>query len=130
MWEKVQSPLSGGIDLFVGTVRNHSNGVTIDRLEYTAYVPMAEREMAKIENEIRSRWPVQNVVLLHRIGRLWIGDIAVVTAVSSAHRREAFEACRFAIDAVKQSVPIWKKEFTATGAMWGSAETAGHGTDQ
>ncbi len=126
VWEKVQHPSAGGIDLFVGTVRNHSSGETIDRLEYTSYVPMAEREMAKIETAIRSRWPVYNAVLIHRIGMLNVGEIAVVTAVSSSHRNEAFEACRFAIDAIKLSVPIWKKEFTPAGGI--VVSSAEHGS--
>jgi len=108
--EQVQTPGSGGIDLFVGVVRNHSDGKTVVGLEYSAYIPMAEKLMGEIETEVRSQWPVHQVLLVHRIGTLYVGDIAVVTAVSSTHRREAFEACRHAIERIKADVPIWKKE--------------------
>jgi len=108
--ERVRTPASGGIDVFVGTVRNDSDGKRVVGLDYSAYVPMAEQLMREIEAEIRSRWPVHDVVLVHRVGSLNVGDIAVVTAVSSVHRREAFEACRHAIERIKADVPIWKKE--------------------
>ncbi len=117
--EQIGSPASGGIDLFVGTVRSHSEGKAVDRLEYSAYVPMAETLMREIESEIRARWPVHNVVLAHRIGTLGIGEVAVVTAVAAAHRREAFEACRHAIERIKADVPIWKKELWATAGREG-----------
>jgi molybdopterin synthase catalytic subunit len=107
---EIGTPASGGIDLFIGTVRNHSGGKAVSALEYSAYVPMAEELMRRIESEIRSRWPVHNVMMIHRIGILNVGDVAVVTAVSAAHRAEAFEACRHAIERIKADVPIWKKE--------------------
>ena len=109
----VRTPASGGIDVFIGIVRNHSEGKGVEGLEYSAYVPMAEKLMGEIEAEIRARWPVHNVILVHRIGSLKVGDVAVVTAVSSVHRREAFEACRHAIERIKADVPIWKKEMWA-----------------
>jgi molybdopterin synthase catalytic subunit len=112
------TPRSGGIGIFVGTVRNHSQGKRVRQLEYTAYVPMAEKQMTEIEKEIRAKWIVEGVALVHRIGTLKIGDIAVVTAVSAAHRTEAFEACRYAIDQVKAIVPIWKKEYFEEGHAW------------
>ena len=96
--------------MFMGTVRNHSQGKPVRYLEYTPYTPMAEKLMKEIEQEIRSKWEVQLVVMVHRLGVLSIGEIAVVTAVSCAHRNEAFEACRYAIDRVKEVVPIWKRE--------------------
>jgi molybdopterin synthase catalytic subunit len=116
--KEVSTPESGGIDVFVGTVRNHSRGKHVIRLEYSAYVPMAEKLMAEIEEDIHRRWPVHHVALIHRIGSLEIGDIAVVTAVSSAHRHVAFEACRYAIERVKAVVPVWKKEFAEDGEVW------------
>ena len=116
--EAISTPESGGIDVFIGTVRNQSKGKSVQRLEYSAYVPMAEKLMAQIEGEIRDRWPVHRVVLIHRIGSLEIGDVAVVTAISSAHRRDAFEACRYAIERIKSVVPIWKKEFGENGHTW------------
>jgi len=115
---EVSTPESGGIDIFVGTVRNHSKGKRVLRLEYSAYVPMAEKLMAEIEGDIHHRWPVHHVALIHRIGTLEVGDIAVVTAVSSAHRHVACEACRYAIERVKSVVPIWKKEFGEDGEVW------------
>jgi len=114
----VSTPRSGGIDVFIGTVRNHSQGKRVRQLEYTAYVPMAEKLMAEIEKEIRGKWIVDGVALVHRIGLLKIGDVAVVTAVSAPHRKEAFEACRYAIDRIKDVVPIWKKEFFEEGLAW------------
>jgi molybdopterin synthase catalytic subunit len=116
--KQVSTPESGGIDLFIGTVRNHSDGKRVQKLEYTAYAPMAERIMAQIEREIKEKWEVNCVVLVHRVGGLNIGDIAVVTAVSAAHRHEAFEACRFAIDRIKSVVPIWKKEYFEGEVKW------------
>jgi len=107
----IRTDAAGGIDLFVGTVRNHSGDRPVVRLEYTAYQPMALEIMKQIESEIRSRWPVHKVVIVHRVGTLAVGDVAVVTAVAASHRSEAFEACRFAIERVKADVPIWKKEF-------------------
>ena len=115
----IATPASGGIDVFVGMVRNHSEGKAVTRLEYTAYVPMAEELLGEIESEIRARWPVHQVILVHRIGSLVVGDIAVVTAVASSHRNEAFEACRHAIERIKADAPIWKKE------IWAAAEHAG-----
>lgn len=119
-------PEAGGVDIFLGTVRNHSAGKRVRRLEYSAYVPMAEKMMAAIEEEIRSRWQVHRVILVHRIGLLGIGDTAVVTAVSASHREAAFEACRYAIDRIKGDVPIWKKEYFEDGEAWVDArvETA------
>lgn len=117
LYEDVCTPESGGIDIFVGTVRNHSNGSSVQSIEYTAYLPMAEKQMTLIEQEIRKQWDVHEVVLVHRIGVLEVGDVAVVTAVSATHRKEAFEACRYAIDRIKSIVPIWKKEITRDGMI-------------
>jgi molybdopterin synthase catalytic subunit len=88
-------------------------------LEYEAYPPMAERKLMEIEAELRARWTVGEVALVHRLGRLGVGEISVAVAVSAPHRTEAFEACRFAIDTLKQVVPIWKKENAPDGsAAW------------
>jgi len=105
------SARTGGIDIFIGTVRDTNEGKSVDSIEYTAYVPMAEELMRRIESEIRVRWPVENVTIVHRIGLLRVGEISVVTAAGAPHRAEAFEACRYAIERVKADVPIWKKEF-------------------
>ena len=102
---------TGGIDIFIGTVRDTNEGKSVGSIEYTAYVPMAEDLMRRIESEIRDRWPVENVTIVHRIGLLRVGEISGVTAAGAPHRAEAFEACRYAIERVKADVPIWKKEF-------------------
>jgi molybdopterin synthase catalytic subunit len=115
---EVSTPESGGIDLFVGKVRNHSGVREVRQLEYSAYVPMAEKLLLEIDREIRQQWHVHKVIMVHRIGLLQVGDIAVVTAVSAEHRDEAFAACRYAIDRIKSVVPIWKKEFFQEEAAW------------
>ena len=109
---------AGGVVSFVGAVRNQSKGQDIRHLEYEAYPGMAEREMEKICDEATRRWPDARVAIAHRVGHLAIGDLAVVVAAAAPHRAEAFEACRFAIDTLKETVPIWKKEFSTTGESW------------
>lgn len=109
---------SGAIDCFIGTVRNHAHGKRVKALEYSAYIEMGEKLMRQIEEEMRARWMLHNIALVHRVGFLEVGDVAVVTAVSSSHRAEAFEACRYAIDRIKADVPIWKKEFFEEGQSW------------
>jgi len=108
---EIESPATGGIDLFIGTVRNENGGKPVGSIEYTAYVPMAEELLRGIEAEIRKRWPVERVALVHRTGLLRVGEISVLTAVGAPHRAASFEACRYAIERVKADVPIWKKEF-------------------
>lgn len=112
----VSAPDRGGIATFLGVVRNHQDGRAVLRLEYSAYEPMAERESAAIVAEAQSRWPVK-LALVHRLGRLILGDIAVAIAASAAHRGEAFDACRYTIEEVKRRVPIWKKEYYADGTI-------------
>jgi molybdopterin synthase catalytic subunit len=122
---RVQSPEQGGIASFLGTVRNHHGGQEVARLEYSAYQPMAEAECARIVAEAEDRWDC-TVALEHRIGALAIGDIAVAIAVASAHRDEAFTACRYVIEEVKRRVPIWKREFFADGTVeWVGSGAAG-----
>jgi molybdopterin synthase catalytic subunit len=116
--ESVQDPSAGGIDIFIGTTRNHSSGKEVHSLEYQAYEPMALKLMNDIEEQIRRQWPVRKISLVHRIGKVAIGEASVVIAVSSVHRKEAFEACRYAIDTLKKTVPIWKKEIFADGEVW------------
>ena len=108
----------GGIVTFVGAVRDNARGREIRHLEYEAYPEMAEREMQKIADEAARRWPGVAVSIGHRAGHLVVGDVAVVVAVAAPHRAEAFEACRFAIDTLKQTVPIWKKEVATNGEYW------------
>jgi len=115
---RVAGPDAGGIVLFVGAVRDRSRGRQIDHLEYEAYPEMAEREMERVAQEAARRWPDVRLAIGHRAGHLEVGEIAVVVAVAAPHRAEAFEACRFAIDTLKQTVPIWKKEFATDGEYW------------
>jgi molybdopterin synthase catalytic subunit len=118
----VQSPERGGVASFLGTVRNHHAGREVLRLEYSAYAPMAEAVCARIISEAESRWEAR-VALRHRIGRLEIGDIAVAIAAGSAHRDDAFLACRYLIEEVKRRVPIWKREVYADGSIeWVGSE--------
>jgi molybdopterin synthase catalytic subunit len=115
---RVSGPGIGGVVTFLGAVRDRARGREIEHLEYEAYAGMAEREMEKIAGEAGRRWPGARVAIAHRSGRLEIGDLAVVVAAGAPHRAEAFEACRFAIDTLKQRVPIWKKEFATDGEYW------------
>lgn len=114
--EAVSSPAQGGVATFLGLVRNHQDGRRVERLEYSAYEPMAEAESARIVAEAESRWPVR-IALQHRLGSLQIGDVAVAVAAGAAHRAEAFDACRFVIEELKRRVPIWKKEFYGDGTV-------------
>ena len=116
--KSVEDPSAGAIYIFVGTTRNHSHGKKVVALEYDAYQPMAQKFMTKIAEEIQSRCNIARISIVHRIGRVEIGEASVVIAVSAAHRKEAFEACRFAIDELKKVVPIWKKEFYEDGNVW------------
>ncbi|HJO24861.1 MAG: molybdenum cofactor biosynthesis protein MoaE [Myxococcota bacterium] len=115
---RVCGPGMGGIVCFSGAVRDHARGREIRHLEYEAYPGMAEGEMEKICDEAGRRWPGTRVAIAHRVGHLEIGELAVVIAAAAPHRAEAFEACRFAIDTLKETVPIWKKEFAAGGEYW------------
>ncbi len=117
----VSSAKSGGIDVFIGTVRDSTQGKNVLRLEFEAYESMARLEMRKIAEKVFEKWPVHAIALHHRIGVLTVGEIAVVIAVSAAHRAAAFEACRFAIDTLKETVPIWKKEVFEDGEVWVAA---------
>ena len=123
---QVSSPERGGVSCFVGLVRNHHGGKAVERLEYSAYAPMAEQECATIVAETGERWPGARVALEHRIGQLGIGDAAVAIAVAAPHRDEAFAACRHVIESVKRRVPIWKREFYADGTVgWVDPTAAG-----
>jgi molybdopterin synthase catalytic subunit len=114
---------AGGVVLFLGTVRNKNEGHSVERLEYQAYREMAERRIREIESEVRDRWPVRKVRIIHREGSLPVGEISVAVAVSADHREEAFEACRYAIGAVKKTLPIWKREKLAGGKeLWVEGE--------
>jgi molybdopterin synthase catalytic subunit len=114
----VRDENAGGTVLFVGTVRRQGDAGRVDELEYQVYSKMAEKRMALIEAEVKKRWPVKKVRMIHREGRMRIGEVSVVVAVSSAHRAEAFEACRYAIDRIKTTLPLWKRERVAGRNRW------------
>ena len=119
----MKSPEDGALVTFDGFVRDNFRGQQTLYLEYEAYEPMALAKMREIGAEIRARFPVHHLAIIHRLGRLEIGETSVLIAVSSAHRAAAFDACRFAIDTLKRSVPIWKKEYFAGGAVWAEGES-------
>jgi molybdopterin synthase catalytic subunit len=114
----VRGPGMGGIVTFTGMVRRHSRGVAVDHLEYEAYGSMAVREMTRLCEEIEGEIAGTRLAVEHRVGRLEIGDVAVVIAAAAPHRAEAFTACRAMIDRLKERVPIWKKEVGEDGAVW------------
>ena len=117
----VNSPQAGGIDVFIGTVRDSTWGKKVVQLEFEAYEPMAISEMNKLAIQAMEKFPLQNVVIHHRTGLLSVGEIPVIIAVAAAHRAAAFDACRFLIDTLKQTVPIWKKEVFEDGEVWVAA---------
>ena len=116
--EAVRRDESGAVLLFYGVVRNENLGRSVKYLEYDAYQEMALKKMRQIGDEICARFPVTGIGILHRIGRLEIGETSLLVGVSSAHRKEAFEACHYAVDRIKQTVPIWKKEVWDDGSEW------------
>lgn len=116
--EAVTTSGAGGVVTFTGVVRDNARGKRVRALEYDAYPEMAESEMARIATEVARRWPESGVALVHRIGPLAIGECSVAVVVACPHRAEAFEACRYAIDTLKASVPIWKKELYEDGQEW------------
>jgi molybdopterin synthase catalytic subunit len=120
--ERVKGPAEGAVVVFDGIVRNHSGGRPALYLDYEAYEPMALEKLRELAAALRSRFAVGGLALVHRLGRLEIGETSVLIAVSSAHRAVAFDACRFAIDTLKRTVPIWKKEYFADGAVWAEGE--------
>ena len=117
----VMAPESGGIDVFIGIVRNATKGKEVVRLEFEAYEKMAKKEMEKIAQQTIQKWPVNKILIHHRTGSLAIGEIPVIIAVAAAHRAAAFDACRYAIDTLKETVPIWKKEIFHDGEVWVAA---------
>jgi molybdopterin synthase catalytic subunit len=108
----------GAVALFVGTVRDHHDGKKVVSIAYSAFQEMAEKEFAKIALEARSKWKIGEVYIAHRTGKLEIGEASVIIAVSAAHRAEAFDACRHAIESLKKLAPIWKEEYYETGKAW------------
>lgn len=115
---EVGHPGAGAIVTFVGATRDNTAGRRVLFLEYEAYRPMADQQLARVADEMRDRWDLKGVAIHHRLGRLEIGEASLVVTVSSAHRKDAFEACHYSIDRIKQIVPIWKKEFFEGGEVW------------
>ncbi|MSQ22369.1 MAG: molybdenum cofactor biosynthesis protein MoaE [Dehalococcoidia bacterium] len=114
----VHGDANGGIVTFLGATRNETAGRRVLYLEYEAYEDMAEKILARIAQEIKERWGITDVSIAHRFGRLEIGEVSLVVAVASPHRAEAFAACQYVVDRIKQDVPIWKKEFFENGEVW------------
>lgn len=112
---------AGGTVVFIGTVRNQTQGKKVKRLEFESYIPMAEKELRKIAKEVEEKWQALHVAIHHRVGVLAVGEIPVIIAVSTPHRQAAFEACKYAIDTLKETVPIWKKEYFEDGEVWVAA---------
>ncbi|MHB8502990.1 MAG: molybdenum cofactor biosynthesis protein MoaE [Candidatus Acidiferrales bacterium] len=118
----VRAAEDGAVVTFDGCVRNHSHGRSTLYLDYEAYEAMALGKIREIAEQIHEKFPIHHVAIAHRLGRLDIGETSVFIAVSSAHRPAAFDACRFAIDTLKRTVPIWKKEYFEDGAVWADGE--------
>ncbi len=116
----------GAVVTFEGVVRDHSRGRKVLYLEYEAYEPMAIQKMEEIGSEARQEFAIHRLGMIHRLGRLEIGETSVAIIVVAAHRPAAFDACRYAIDRLKQIVPIWKKEYFEDGAVWAESESSGH----
>jgi molybdopterin synthase catalytic subunit len=116
----------GGLALFVGVVRDNADGRAVTAMEYEAYEPMAEKEMSRIADDLAVRFPGTRLVMRHRIGRLLVGEVAVVVAASAPHREEAFAACRAGIEEIKARVPVWKREWGPDGSVWVDPCGMGH----
>lgn len=119
IFQQVCHPGAGGVALFVGIVRDHAEGKPVARLDYEAHESLAEREMLKVLRGVAAEHPGVRLAAVHRVGQLQVGDLAVCVAASAAHRADAFSACRDAIDRIKETVPVWKKEWGSEGeAVW------------
>ncbi len=116
--------VDGAVVTFLGLVRNHNQGRRVQYLEYEAFEPLAMKAFARIEDEVRRRWPGMRMALHHRTGRLEIGDASVAIVTASPHRADAFAACRYVIERVKQIVPVWKREYFDGGDVWIEGATA------
>jgi molybdopterin synthase catalytic subunit len=130
----VTHPGAGGVSVFLGMVRDHNDGHAVSLLEYHAYASMAKAELQRIAQEVEAEVPGARVAAMHRLGKLAVGDVAVVCAASAQHRGEAFTACRALIERIKARVPIWKREHGPDGALWVgwvdarcAADEGGHG---
>jgi len=121
--DHVTDPEAGAIATFIGTTRNNNEGRKVIGLDYEAYPEMAEKELARIGEEACKKWPLCKMAIVHRLGPVQITEASVIIAVSSAHRDAAFAACRFAIEEIKKTVPIWKKELYEGGEVWIGTQT-------
>lgn len=121
--EFVTDPAAGAIATFIGTTRNNNEGRNVTALNYEAYPEMAEKELARIGADAKRQWPICRMAIAHRLGPVAITEASVMIAVSSAHREAAFAACRFAIEEIKKTVPIWKKEVYEGGEVWIGTQT-------
>jgi molybdopterin synthase catalytic subunit len=118
---RLADPANGAVVTFIGVVRDETDGREVQYLEYEAYSEMAEETLRQIGDEVRARWQtIRKVAIVHRVGRLQVGETAVVIALSAAHRPELFDALRYSIDRLKEIVPVWKKEVFVDGAEWKS----------
>jgi molybdopterin synthase catalytic subunit len=120
-YDFVTDPSCGGISAFIGTVRNDTQGKEVQQLDFSTYKPMAIKEMQKIADQALEKFPIVKIAIHHAEGMLQIGAIPVIITVSSKHRKAAFDACQFAIDTLKETVPIWKKEHFSDGEVWVNA---------
>jgi len=114
----VSDQSSGASVLFTGTVRDHNEQDKVSKLHYEVYQEMAEKILQEIEIEIHAKWKINKFIAVHRTGTLKVGEVSVAVVVSAEHRKEAFEACKFGIDEIKERAPIWKKEFAESGGKW------------
>ena len=123
---RVRSDSNGAVVTFLGTTRDSTDGRGVLHLEYEAYQPMADQKLAEIADEMKDRWGIEDIAIAHRLGKLEIGEISLVVAVASPHRADAFAACQYSVDRIKQIVPIWKKEFFEDGEVWVGSEADHH----
>jgi molybdopterin synthase catalytic subunit len=119
----VTDPEAGAVATFIGTTRNNNEGRQVIALDYEGYPEMAEKELRRIGEDAKTKWPICRMAITHRLGPVQIGEASVIIAVSSAHRDAAFAACRFAIEEIKKTVPIWKKEVFEGGEVWIGTQT-------
>lgn len=131
-YQQLVSEDCGAVVLFVGTVRNENEGFRVSGVDYEGYEPLAQKRLQAIEHEIRKKWQVRKVILVHRLGALKLGEASVVVGVSAPHRDEAFAAAEYGIRRIKEAVPIWKRELTEEGPRWLSGQpmkSAGENAD-
>ena len=121
--EFVTDPEAGAITTFIGTTRNNNDGRKVIALDYEAYAEMAEKELVRLGEEAKKKWPICRMAIVHRLGPVQITEPSVMIAVSAAHREATFAACRFAIEEIKRTVPIWKKEVYEGGEVWIGTQT-------